>query len=122
VELLENGTIGGVKVDSSQGDALIRVLDTCVIKLEGGTDEDLKVLDEKPKDPVVYDRKAEVIGSARTTDETIKSPKEEKVNEEGSFPVVSPQRKTVKSVNSDEENWDEEEAENVLPKKEVMED
>ncbi|XP_037728360.1 serrate RNA effector molecule homolog isoform X4 [Drosophila subpulchrella] len=122
VELLENGTIGGVKVDSSQGDALIRVLDTCVIKLEGGTDEDLKVLDEKPKDPVVYDRKAEVIGSARTTDETIKSPKEEKVNEEGSFPVVSPQRKTEKSVNSDEENWDEEETENVLPKKEVMED
>ncbi|XP_016966575.1 serrate RNA effector molecule homolog isoform X2 [Drosophila biarmipes] len=119
LELLDNGTIGAVKVDSSQGDALIRVLDTCVIKLEGGTDEDLKVLDEKPKDSLVYDRKAEVLESARTTEETIKTPKEENVNEEGSLPVVvSPQRKTVKPVNFDEENWDEEDSKNALPKKE----
>ncbi|KAH8365273.1 hypothetical protein KR084_007203 [Drosophila pseudotakahashii] len=123
VELLENGTIGGVKVDSSQGDALIRVLDTCVIKLEGGTDEDLKVLDEKPKDPVVYERKAEPVDSTKTAEETIKSPKEEKLNEEDSLPVVvSPQRKVVKPVNSDEENWDEEEPESALPKKEAEED
>ncbi|XP_017112409.1 serrate RNA effector molecule homolog isoform X1 [Drosophila elegans] len=123
VELLENGTIGGVKVDSSQGDALIRVLDTCVIKLEGGTDEDLKVLDEKPKEPVVYERKTEPTDSAKMPEEAIKSPKAEKQNEEDSLPVVvSPQRKAVKPVASDEENWDDEEAETAPPKKEVAED
>ncbi|XP_044315004.1 serrate RNA effector molecule homolog isoform X3 [Drosophila rhopaloa] len=123
VELLENGTIGSVKVDSSQGDALIRVLDTCVIKLEGGTDEDLKVLDEKPKEPVVYERKSDLIDSAKLTEEAIKSPKEEKQSEEDSLPVVvSPQRKAVKPVNSDEENWDDDEAESAPPKKEVKDD
>ncbi|KQS71036.1 serrate RNA effector molecule homolog isoform X2 [Drosophila erecta] len=123
VELLENGTIGSVKVDSSQGDALIRVLDTCVIKLEGGTDEDLKVLDEKPKDPVVCERKAEPIESAKAVEKTINSPKEEKISEGDPLPaIVSPQRKTVKSVNSDEENWDDEDAENATPKKELGED
>lgn len=37
-----------VNVDTNQSDKLLRLLDTVVIKLEGGTDEDLKVLDEKP--------------------------------------------------------------------------
>ncbi|XP_017074880.2 serrate RNA effector molecule homolog isoform X2 [Drosophila eugracilis] len=123
VELLENGAIGGVKVDSSQGDALIRLLDTCVIKLEGGTDEDLKVLDEKPKDPVIYERNSDPIDSTKSVEETIKSPTGEKLNEKDSLPaVVSPQRKSLKPVNSDEENWDDEEAEKVLPKKEFKED
>lgn len=121
MELLNSGAIGAVKVDSSQSDALIRVLDTCVIKLEGGTDEDLKVLDEKPKEPQVYERKTETGDSAKVIDEEIKSPKKEKVNEVDSLPVVvSPQRKTIKPVNSDEENWDEEEA--TAPTKEVKEE
>ncbi|KAH8389802.1 hypothetical protein KR200_001857 [Drosophila serrata] len=111
VELLNNGAIGAVKVDSSQADALIRVLDTCVIKLEGGTDEDLKVLDEKPKEPQVYERKAESAEVAKGTDEQIKSPKREKQDEDDSLSVVvSPQRKIIKPLNSDEENWDEEDA------------
>lgn len=37
-----------VNVDTTQSDKLLRLLDTVVIKLEGGTDEDLTVLDEKP--------------------------------------------------------------------------
>lgn len=39
-----------MNVDTNQSDKLLRLLDTVVIKLEGGTDEDLKVLDEKPND------------------------------------------------------------------------
>lgn len=35
-------------MDTNQSDKLLRLLDTVVIKLEGGSDEDLKVLDEKP--------------------------------------------------------------------------
>lgn len=37
-----------VNVDTVHTDKLLRLLDTVVIKLEGGTEEDLKVLDEKP--------------------------------------------------------------------------
>lgn len=46
--MLETGLVTSVNVDTTQSDKLLRVLDTVVIKLEGGTDEDLKVLDEKP--------------------------------------------------------------------------
>lgn len=111
LELLENGTISSVKVDSSQSDALVRVLDTCVIKLEGGTDEDLKILDEKPKDPpIVYERKSETSETTAVTKrEPPDSPKDSKTEkDDGELPlVVSPQRKNLRPVNSDEENWDE---------------
>ncbi|XP_017149206.1 serrate RNA effector molecule homolog isoform X2 [Drosophila miranda] len=116
VELLENGTIGSVKVDSSHGDALIKVLDTCVIKLEGGTDEDLKVLDEKPKEALVFDRKPESVDPTTVVENTPKSPKKEK--EEDDLPlIVSPQRIDLKPVNSDDENWDDAEVEDAPPKK-----
>ncbi|BFG05592.1 serrate RNA effector molecule homolog [Drosophila madeirensis] len=113
VELLENGTIGSVKVDSSHSDALIKVLDTCVIKLEGGTDEDLKVLDEKPvvKDPVVFERKPEPDDTATVVENTPKSPKKEKEEDEEMPQIVSPQRTELKPVNSDDENWDDPEVE-----------
>lgn len=111
LELLDNGTISSVKVDSSQADALVRVLDTCVIKLEGGTDEDLKILDEKPKDPpIVYERKSETSETTAVTKrEPADSPKETKTEKDDEeLPlVVSPQRKNLRPVNSDEENWDE---------------
>lgn len=48
VELLNKGDIANVSADTSNTEQLIRLLDTVVIKLEGGTDDDLKVLDEKP--------------------------------------------------------------------------
>ena len=48
VELLSKGDITKVNVDTTNTEALIRLLDTAVIKLEGGSDDDLKVLDEKP--------------------------------------------------------------------------
>lgn len=47
-EVLHSGLVTSVNVDTNQADKLLRLLDTVVIKLEGGTDEDLKVLDEKP--------------------------------------------------------------------------
>ncbi|KRG05480.1 serrate RNA effector molecule homolog isoform X2 [Drosophila mojavensis] len=114
LELLENGTIGSVKVDSSQADALVRVLDTCVIKLEGGTDEDLKILDEKPKDPpIVYERKSETTESAVVAKREPESPKTEKDDD---LPgASSPQHKSLRPVNLDEENWDEDEPMEVHP-------
>ncbi|KAL7738542.1 hypothetical protein ACLKA6_006846 [Drosophila palustris] len=116
LELLENGTIGNVKIDSSQADALVRVLDTCVIKLEGGTDEDLKVLDEKPKEIApVFERKSEatdstVVAKREPPDSPKQQTKTEKDNEDLPI-IVSPSRKKLRSVQSDEENWDDDEAE-----------
>lgn len=51
----------GVTVDTNQSGKLLRLLDTVVIKLEGGTEEDIKALDEKPVDVVAVsdDPKAE---------------------------------------------------------------
>lgn len=49
-EVLQTGLVTSVNVDTNQSDKLLRLLDTVVIKLEGGTDEDLKVLDEKPNE------------------------------------------------------------------------
>lgn len=48
LDVLSTGLVTSVNVDTNQTDKLLRLLDTVVIKLEGGTDEDLKVLDEKP--------------------------------------------------------------------------
>lgn len=47
-DVLNLGLVTSVNVDTNQSDKLLRLLDTVVIKLEGGTEEDLKVLDEKP--------------------------------------------------------------------------
>lgn len=52
MELLENNTIAGVTMDTNHSEKLLRVLDTVVIKLEGGTDEDILALDEKPVEAV----------------------------------------------------------------------
>ena len=48
LEMLEVGEIDKVSVDADQADALLHLLDAVVIKLEGGTEEDLQVLDVKP--------------------------------------------------------------------------
>ena len=44
-EFLDNGKIKELKLDSEKQDQLIRLLDSVVIKLEGGSDFDLTVLD-----------------------------------------------------------------------------
>lgn len=48
MELLNKGDLASVTADTTNTEQLIRLLDTVVIKLEGGSDDDLKVLDEKP--------------------------------------------------------------------------
>lgn len=57
--LLNSGDVTDVSVDTTQTEKLLRLLDTVVIRLEGGTDEDLKVLDEKPVEPKQFDQKFE---------------------------------------------------------------
>lgn len=46
--MLQVEEIEKVSVDADQADVLLHLLDAVVIKLEGGTEEDLQVLDAKP--------------------------------------------------------------------------
>uniref|UniRef100_A0A1B6EMZ7 Serrate RNA effector molecule homolog n=2 Tax=Proconiini TaxID=565685 RepID=A0A1B6EMZ7_9HEMI len=48
MEFLENGRLDKVTVDAEQSELLIKLLDAVVIRLEGGTDLDLEILDEVP--------------------------------------------------------------------------
>ncbi|KAL7016295.1 hypothetical protein ACKWTF_009992 [Chironomus riparius] len=91
VELLGKGDVTKVNVDTTNTEALIRLLDTVVIKLEGGCDDDLKVLDEKPivintiqpkivddKPKSVVDEKAKIEENAENvSDKTQDTPNEE---------------------------------------------
>lgn len=51
--MLDIEEIDKVSVDADQADALLHLLDAVVIKLEGGTEEDLQVLDVKPNNPIL---------------------------------------------------------------------
>lgn len=53
LELLKSGGIEKVSVDADQADVLLHLLDAVVIKLEGGTEEDLQVLNIKPPKPII---------------------------------------------------------------------
>lgn len=53
LELLKLGDIDKVSVDADQADSLLHLLDAVVIKLEGGTEEDLQILNIKPLKPMI---------------------------------------------------------------------
>lgn len=53
LDLLKSGGIDKVSVDADQADSLLHLLDAVVIKLEGGTEEDLQILNIKPLKPIV---------------------------------------------------------------------
>ncbi|CAH2207442.1 jg26432, partial [Pararge aegeria aegeria] len=56
LELLGQGELEKVSVDVDKSEKLIRLLDTVVIKLEGGTDEDLKALDDPLPVEIINDK------------------------------------------------------------------
>ncbi|KAG5889952.1 hypothetical protein JTB14_018847 [Gonioctena quinquepunctata] len=47
LDLMKAGKIAGVSVDCAKTNELLKLLDTVVIKLEGGTDEDLALLEQE---------------------------------------------------------------------------
>jgi len=53
LEMLQSGEIDKVSVDADQADTLLHLLDAVVIKLEGGTEEDLQVLNVKSFKPIM---------------------------------------------------------------------
>lgn len=50
MELMEQGRFSSVSIDADQSEKLVKLLDTVVIKLEGGTDLDLQVLESIGKE------------------------------------------------------------------------
>lgn len=102
-ELLTNGTVTAVNVDTSQTEKLLRLLDTVVIKLEGGTDEDLKVLDEKPVEfkamEAVYNKPVPLGAAAIAANSAIAA--RNAVSTIKDTPIIA-------QVLDTEENWDDE--------------
>lgn len=77
MDLLQTGDIDNVSVDAEQADILLRLLDAVVIKLEGGTEEDLQVLDMKPSNAITSKdtgnkEKAEIKNKSATEQQTEK--------------------------------------------------
>uniref|UniRef100_A0A3B3B9F3 Serrate RNA effector molecule homolog (Arabidopsis) n=1 Tax=Oryzias melastigma TaxID=30732 RepID=A0A3B3B9F3_ORYME len=56
--LMENGWFDNVSLDIEQSPAIIRVLDAAVIKMEGGTDHDLRILDMPTEEEENKDKSA----------------------------------------------------------------
>ncbi|XP_014260157.1 serrate RNA effector molecule homolog isoform X2 [Cimex lectularius] len=82
LEMLNKSKIDEVRVDADQGDAVVKLLDSVVIRLEGGTDLDLQVLELTETPPDKEDKKEkekevkEPDGEEKDTDE-IKEIKED---------------------------------------------
>ena len=48
MEMMNSGRLDELSVDADQSEKLVKLLDAVVIKLEGGSDSDLQVLDAPP--------------------------------------------------------------------------
>lgn len=110
MELLSKGDLTNVTADTTNTEQLIRLLDTTVIKLEGGNDDDLKVLDEKPVVVVPPVSKPEEEKKEVESKETV----EEKPTEEAEESKKRRRTHTDSSSNSSSDS--ESEAEEAKPK------
>ncbi|CAG9581392.1 unnamed protein product [Danaus chrysippus] len=104
LELLEQGELDKVSVDVDKSDKLIRLLDTVVIKLEGGTEEDLKALDEPNPAENTNDKpdKNDTNKAIVIEDDTVKEIKDEKDTDQSKDKINSTEleKKSKDSVKS----------------------
>lgn len=61
MEMMNNGRLDELSVDADQSEKLVKLLDAVVIKLEGGTDLDLQVLDVPPSSTATPATEAKVL-------------------------------------------------------------
>lgn len=76
-ELFDAKRLEAITVDADQSDQLLKLLDSVVIKLEGGTDFDLQVLDQQPEEevkptPLPEEKKPFILGEDSSDEETEK--------------------------------------------------
>ncbi|XP_054277475.1 serrate RNA effector molecule homolog isoform X2 [Macrosteles quadrilineatus] len=112
MEFMESGRLDKVSVDADQSEQLIKLLDAAVIKLEGGNDFDLQILDEvvAPPAPVVQPSTEE------ENKAVIKKEPEEKqeVKEEASEEGEEGEKKTEEN-NEDKQTDDKSQGESSPP-------
>lgn len=110
-ELLNTYIIGDISVDTTQTDQLLRLLDTAVIKLEGGNDDDLKVLDEKTIEIKTIEQKIIEPIAIRAVSTSQSSARIDPADEDWSdLPGAN---KSRKKVDDDGENWDDDDDEKI---------
>lgn len=121
--LLNSGDVTNVSVDTTQTEKLLRLLDTVVIRLEGGTDEDLKVLDEKPVEPKQFEPPpARSTAISKSNDDDAKptgrpnNPFAKKVDDDAATPKGAG-KPAKKNDDDDEEDWDSDDNKNADDKK-----
>ncbi|XP_022192314.1 serrate RNA effector molecule homolog isoform X2 [Nilaparvata lugens] len=110
MEFLENGRIEKVSIDGDHSDQLVKLLDAVVIRLEGGTDLDLSLLDEvqitevkevvPPTPPVEQPVIKEEPGLEKVDSGTVKQIKEEK--EDDKTPSEEDKNGSTKETEEDE--------------------
>lgn len=101
MELYEANFLDNFSLDVDKGDQIVRVLDAAVIKLEGGSDFDLRALDESPSDdPKSRDSVFAVDSSSSTAP---KPAEEAKVDQSGGD---EPKTETEKTETADAERSD----------------
>ncbi|XP_014609079.1 PREDICTED: serrate RNA effector molecule homolog isoform X1 [Polistes canadensis] len=125
IDMLQTEEVDNVSVDAEQADALLRLLDAVVIKLEGGTEEDLQILDVKPsnimipKDTGIKEKIETKIKSA-TEQQQQQSEKNESIKNEES---VTEEKSNKNGENADmTEMKDAEENENAVSEPEKMDE
>ena len=77
---LEETRLKGIKIDGDQSDTLVKLLDSVVIFLEGGTDFDLEILDQEHVEKV--EEKKEEPSVKKETEENDKEEKKDGENAE----------------------------------------
>lgn len=122
-ELLDKDLVTSVSVDTAQSEPLIKLLDTVVIKLEGGTEDDLKVLDQKPEPEVkIIERKDDddvIITSVNTNEDGKEDKPEEKTSKKRKR---SRSDSSDSSSGSDSSDWDEDDKKDKPKEKKKEED
>uniref|UniRef100_A0AAR5PMN5 Serrate RNA effector molecule homolog n=1 Tax=Dendroctonus ponderosae TaxID=77166 RepID=A0AAR5PMN5_DENPD len=118
VDLLNSGKIESTTVDCSQTTNLLKLLDTVVIKLEGGTDEDLELLENEYKEMEAKYREqkekeaaAEKAREAKAAEDAKKN--HEKSSEEVKVKVENEDPKAEAKTNGEKNNTDDEAGELV---------
>lgn len=101
VDFLEQGLLDDLKLNISNSVAVLKLLDKSVVKLDGGTDEDLKALDLPPPKPEPPEE-----GEECKTEES--SPQEEGEMSEGN---TEEKKQETKNYNYDADGIDDEDGE-----------
>nr|CAD7568492.1 unnamed protein product [Timema californicum] len=83
LEFLESDRLDAVSVDAHQQEQLITLLDAVVIRLEGGTDLDLQILEAPPPEPPAEDKVDSTTGDKPESKEGEISDDEDKKSDEG---------------------------------------